>query len=78
MLAKHLTVYAERISSSISSCITKEQLLCCHDMIDRFEEVFLHHPDRNKVFELALNLRTEYHEKDINMPPIYQGMSVAE
>ncbi len=43
MLAEHFTPYKEVIIRSINSCLHPVQLFCCHDMIDRFKEVFKFH-----------------------------------
>lgn len=34
------TPYCETLSRCIGSCDTPEQLICCHDLIDRFNERF--------------------------------------
>lgn len=43
MKKEHFYPYRDVIKRCINSCVSTEQLFCCHDMIDRFKEVFLYH-----------------------------------
>jgi hypothetical protein len=55
MLTEHFTPYKEMILRSINSCLHPVHLICCHDMVDRFKEVFKFHSikeaDRQAAYE---------------------------
>lgn len=60
--------YQQVIENSIQSCITIEQLHCCWDMIERFEEVFKPIVGVEEVSKAANWLMFKYSDKKILLP----------
>lgn len=63
MLKKHFIPYKEVIIRSISSCISPEQLHCCHDMMDRFKDSFVLTVETNELNEALDELSAAYLQK---------------
>jgi len=55
--------YKEMILRCIDSCINNEQLIVCHDMMDRFNEQFMHSADAKERASALDELSSHYLQK---------------
>ena len=63
MKKEHFHPYKELLLRSINSCVTPEQLFCCHDMADRFKEVFIYHVPQHEMNAALDEISSAYLQK---------------
>lgn len=59
--------YRDMIFRCIESCVNPDQLLVCHDMMDRFSEQFLHRTDMKDLSSALDELSTAYLQKQAEL-----------
>lgn len=61
------TPYKEMILRCIESCVNNDQLIICHDMIDRFNEQFMHSVDYRERTDAIDELSALYLQKQAEL-----------
>jgi hypothetical protein len=62
-----LLPYKSMILRCIESCVNPEQLLVCHDMMDRFSEQFMHCADTRDILSARDELSAAYLQKQAEL-----------